>query len=237
MSAADPDPHSAAPEFHDFEAPVAPRSRRSAHGQYAEARSVRARDVRDNQDRSWAQLDSRKHFSGRFCRAVGVLCATRRVRSRTRHHARFAHKSRCINNRPVGRSVAISLPTAPAAEEVTQWQPFGNPRIRIPSTRKSTNQKSANHATNKNTISGTSLSSWSRQQKFAMIASFTILGMLLAMSACSKQSAKPALVGVSSPVSAPAAPPAVAALATAPRRSFTRTQEEGAQEASGERRL
>jgi len=80
----------------------------------------------------------------------------------------------------------------------------------------SVNQKSANHANNKNTISGTSLSSWSRQQKFAMIASFTILGMLLAISACSKQSPKPALVGVSSPVSAPAAPPTVAALATTP---------------------
>jgi len=80
----------------------------------------------------------------------------------------------------------------------------------------SVNQKSTNPATNRKTISGTSLSSWSRQQKFAMIASFTILGMLLAMSACSKQSPKPAPVGVSSPVSAPAAPPTVAALATTP---------------------
>jgi hypothetical protein len=39
-----------------------------------------------------------------------------------------------------------------------------------------------------------------------MIASFAMLGMLLAASACSKQSAKPALVGVSLPVSTPAAP-------------------------------
>lgn len=68
-------------------------------------------------------------------------------------------------------------------------------------------QKSANH-TPKNTISGATLSSWSRQQKFAMLAGFAILAVLLAASSCSKQSPKPALVGVSSPVSAPATPPA-----------------------------
>jgi hypothetical protein len=53
------------------------------------------------------------------------------------------------------------------------------------------------------------LSSWSRQQKLAMTAGFIILGILLGLSACSKQSAKPALVGVSEPaqsVDAPAAP-------------------------------
>ena len=63
---------------------------------------------------------------------------------------------------------------------------------------KSTNQKSTNQATN-NTISGTTLSSWSRQQKLAIAttAGFAIVGLLLAMSACSKQSPKPALVGVS----------------------------------------
>jgi hypothetical protein len=72
---------------------------------------------------------------------------------------------------------------------------------------KSSNQKSvsrepANQATN-NTISGTTVSSspssWSRQQKLAMVVSFAILAALLAVSACSKQSPKPALVGVSSP--------------------------------------
>ncbi len=67
-------------------------------------------------------------------------------------------------------------------------------------TQKSTNQKSTNQRTN-NIISGTTLSSWSRQQKLAMIAGFAILGLLLAMSACSKQSPKPGLVGVSSPAS------------------------------------
>jgi len=76
---------------------------------------------------------------------------------------------------------------------------------------KSTNQKSTNQATN-NTISGTTLSSWSRQQKLAMIAGFAILGLLLAVSACSKQSPKPALVGVSSPASSSA----TAAAATTP---------------------
>src|ERR1039457_3504622 len=62
--------------------------------------------------------------------------------------------------------------------------------------------QSTRKAETSNTFSGTALSSWSRQQKLAMIASFAILGLLLALSACSKQSPKPALVGVSS--SAPA---------------------------------
>jgi hypothetical protein len=69
---------------------------------------------------------------------------------------------------------------------------------------KSGDKKSTNQATSSNAISGTMLSSWSRQQKLAMIASFTILGLLVAMSACSKQSPKPALVGVSSPTASPA---------------------------------
>jgi hypothetical protein len=87
---------------------------------------------------------------------------------------------------------------------------------------KSTNQKSAKQATNNNTISGTSLTSWSRQQKFAMIASFGLLSVLLAISACSKGSPKPALVGVSSsaPAAAASAPTAtqaaVAPASTAP---------------------
>jgi hypothetical protein len=52
--------------------------------------------------------------------------------------------------------------------------------------------------TNSN-YSGTTLSSWSRQQKIAMIAGFVLLGILIALSACSKQSRKPALVGISTP--------------------------------------
>jgi hypothetical protein len=47
--------------------------------------------------------------------------------------------------------------------------------------------------------SGSTLSSWSRQQKIAMISGFAILGILIVLSACSKQSPKPALVGISSP--------------------------------------
>ena len=62
---------------------------------------------------------------------------------------------------------------------------------------KSTNQKSTNQVTN-HTIFGTMLSSWSRQQKLAVLACFTLLGLLLAMSACSEQSPKPALGGISS---------------------------------------
>jgi len=82
---------------------------------------------------------------------------------------------------------------------------------------KSGDKKPSNNAPN-NTISGTMLSSWSRQQKLAMIAGFAILGLLLAVSACSKQGPKPALVGVSSPASssstatAPANTPTAAAV-------------------------
>jgi hypothetical protein len=64
----------------------------------------------------------------------------------------------------------------------------------------STKKAETNH-----TFSGTTLSSWSRQQKLAMIAGFAILGLLLAPSACSKQSPKPA---VSSPAAASAVKPA-----------------------------
>ena len=52
---------------------------------------------------------------------------------------------------------------------------------------------------NHSNYSGTTLSSWSRQQKIAMIAGFVLLGILIALSACSKQAPKPALVGISSP--------------------------------------
>jgi hypothetical protein len=72
---------------------------------------------------------------------------------------------------------------------------------------KSGDKKSSNQTPN-NTISGTTLSSWSRQQKLAMIAGFAILGLLLVVSACSKQGPKPALVGVSSPASSSATPTA-----------------------------
>jgi hypothetical protein len=73
---------------------------------------------------------------------------------------------------------------------------------------KSGDKKPSNQAPNNNTISGRMLSSWSRQQKLAMIAGFAILGLLLVVSACSKQGPKPALVGVSSPASSSATPAA-----------------------------
>jgi hypothetical protein len=60
-----------------------------------------------------------KHSSGKS-EAHDVLPVTRRVWRRTRSYTEFAHKSRYINSRGVGRSLAISLPTAPAAEEVTK---------------------------------------------------------------------------------------------------------------------
>jgi hypothetical protein len=66
-----------------------------------------------------------------------------------------------------------------------------------PDNKKPTNSTPTNR-TDK-TIPATTLSSWSRQQKLAMIAGFAILAVLLAASACSKQSSKPALVSASSP--------------------------------------
>ena len=77
---------------------------------------------------------------------------------------------------------------------------------------KSGDKKPSNQAPNNNTISGRMLSSWSRQQKLAMMAGFAILGLLLAVSACSKQGPRPALVGVSSPASS-SAPGATAPVA------------------------
>ncbi len=67
-----------------------------------------------------------------------------------------------------------------------------------------TSRKSGDQTSTKETnniISGTMLSSWPRQQKIAVIASSTILALLLAASACSKQSPKPALAGDSIQVS------------------------------------
>lgn len=74
-------------------------------------------------------------------------------------------------------------------------------------------RQSTNKAETNNTFSGTLPSSWSRQQKLAQqklaaCAGFAILALLLALSACSKQSPKPALAGVSSPAAASAIPSA-----------------------------
>jgi hypothetical protein len=60
--------------------------------------------------------------------------------------------------------------------------------------------------TTDSTISGTTVSSWSRQQKIAMIAGFVILGLLLGVSACSRQSTKPAPISISSPAPATVTP-------------------------------
>lgn len=73
--------------------------------------------------------------------------------------------------------------------------------------KKSAEQKPTDQTTH-NTISGTTLSSWTRQQKLAMGAGFAMLGMLLAASACSKQSPRTALVSVSGPAPTLAAPAA-----------------------------
>lgn len=72
--------------------------------------------------------------------------------------------------------------------------------------KKTTNQKLTQPTRNSDPISGTTISCWSRQQQAAMIAAFAILGLLLGVSACSKQTAKSALVAVSSPVATSVAP-------------------------------
>jgi len=64
--------------------------------------------------------------------------------------------------------------------------------------------------TNRNKFTG-QLSCWSRQQKLAIIASLVMLGILLAVSACSKQSQAPTTGGVSA-----SAPNSLAAPAPAP---------------------
>ena len=66
-----------------------------------------------------------------------------------------------------------------------------------PATQKPNTQVTNN--ANSNTISGGMLSSWSRQQKLAMIACFAILGVLVVVSACSNESPKPALDSTASP--------------------------------------
>ncbi len=76
---------------------------------------------------------------------------------------------------------------------------------------KSGDHQTTKQATNNNSISGTALSSCSRQQKLAMaaIAGAAILALLLGLSACSKQSPKPALSGASSPSTSVMPTPAV----------------------------
>jgi len=80
---------------------------------------------------------------------------------------------------------------------------------KLTTTRKSGDHESSKYITD-NTFSGARLSSspWPRQHNLAIatIASFTILGLLLAAGACSSQSSKPALVSVSSPASGTATP-------------------------------
>jgi hypothetical protein len=95
----------------------------------------------------------------------------------------------------------------------TTWKSDRDSNAKKSTNQGSTNQSSTNQATN-HTISETMLSSWSRQQKLAMIAGFAILGLLLVASACSKQSPKPALVAVSSPALASTAPTIAATPAT-----------------------
>jgi hypothetical protein len=71
------------------------------------------------------------------------------------------------------------------------------------------------------TFTATVLSSRSRQQKIAMMGCLAILGLLLAVSACSKQSQRSALVAVSSPAPSPA--PAAISVPSIPAPQFAQT--------------
>ncbi len=78
-----------------------------------------------------------------------------------------------------------------------------------------TNWDSGKRETTTTTSFKTALSSWSRQQKLALIACLAMLGFFLAISACSKQSSKPDLVSISSTSAASALPPADTTMAQA----------------------
>jgi hypothetical protein len=69
---------------------------------------------------------------------------------------------------------------------------------------------------NNNTYTGTELSSWSRQQKFAMLAGFAILAVVLVVCACSKQSQKHELAGLSGGAPSVPSTPALTAPQTQP---------------------
>ena len=73
--------------------------------------------------------------------------------------------------------------------------------------------KSTNKVENNNTSTETTVSSWSRQQKIAVVACCIMLGLLLVLSLGSKSASKPAPAAVLTPAQAPA-PPVTAAPAT-----------------------
>ena len=75
------------------------------------------------------------------------------------------------------------------------------------------NWKPENTRTTCNKSLGMALSSWSRQQQLALIVCLALLGLLLSISACSKQSPKPPLVSVSDPGAKSASQPAATAIA------------------------
>jgi hypothetical protein len=85
-----------------------------------------------------------------------------------------------------------------------------------PSSDKKTGNTSNNRTATGTTPTSSPLTSWSRQQKIAMIASFAFLGLLIFVSAASRRTAKPALVGVSGQDSTLPNQPAPMIDATAP---------------------
>src|ERR1700721_4286663 len=104
----------------------------------------------------------------------------------------------------------MSFATAPGrrgGDKMTNTSKSGDKKL---------NNNLTNNLSDSHTIPGEELSSWSRRQKIAMIAYFGLLGLLLVVSACSKQSAKPALVAASSPAAVPTAPPEAALSAGVP---------------------
>jgi len=88
----------------------------------------------------------------------------------------------------------------------TNWGSTGKNVTNQNSTNRNNQSTELKKQATENALYGSTLSSWSQHEKIAMIAGFAVLGLLLAVCACSKESAKPALVGVSSSTPASIAP-------------------------------
>jgi hypothetical protein len=88
----------------------------------------------------------------------------------------------------------------------------------MPNTNEFGNRKSSSPRNETALSQNISLASWSRQQKLALAASFSILALLIAVSACSRQSPKSALVAVPSlaPLPSVAVPPSAAPAVPSP---------------------
>src|ERR1700690_4203860 len=248
-SAADRGPHSSKSVRQCSRSPAVPRSRKFAHDRCGAVPLARAPDGRDNGRarylKSYSRIGSQRHSSASgdcFCvrqwSAGRPGPATRLLDGGRRPSPHAESLLQCVL-----RNTACMPEYAGPREALRKSRPINAAHWplscfikadcasrrggdNMTTTRKSGDQEPTQQATH-NIISGTTVSSssGSLQKKLAVttIASFTILGLLLATSACSSQSSKPALVSVTSPASGTATPatphtaestPAKAAVAT-----------------------